>query len=237
MKIAVITGGSSGIGLNIAIKLIRLGYKVINISRNKAVIPVEHNIVPDIFNIKLDLSKNNIDFEKMIEKQIINKFGTIDVLINCAGIMPFSTFTETTKKEYDEVMNVNLKSVFFLCQAVIPHMEHRGKIINISSIAGIRNSDPHIIHYSVSKAGVISLTKNLAKMYPNLNINCISPGLISGTNLVPGSTDCPESLIKLIPVGYTGIPKDVSDLVEFLISDKADFIHGANLVIDGGEIV
>jgi len=167
-------------------------------------------------------------------KEELYSLSEISILVNNAGIMPVGTgFLQTSFADYHKVMDVNLRAPFYLCQFCIPMMPAGGKIVNIASISGIHpGKDEDTVPYSISKAGLIMLTKHLASLYPSLCINSVSPGFVSDTELVRGET--PKELVESVPVKREATPEEVADLVGYLCSKKADYITGSNFIIDGG---
>ncbi|MEM0286149.1 MAG: SDR family NAD(P)-dependent oxidoreductase, partial [Candidatus Methanomethyliaceae archaeon] len=232
MKIAIITGAAKGIGKEIAIKLAERDFNVIIIDIDEKIFEVEKEIGQKALAIKCDVS--NFNEVKKAVNEVINKFNRIDVLVNNAGIYPFKSFLEMTEEDWDKVMNVNLKSIFYFTKMVLPKMieQNKGKIINIASIAGSIVGFPNLVHYSASKAAIVGFTKSLALEVAKygITVNAISPGPI----LTPGTMAFGEKMyeqIKMsIPLGRWGKPEDVANLVAFLASDDSDFITGQNIV-------
>ncbi|MEM0231669.1 MAG: SDR family NAD(P)-dependent oxidoreductase, partial [Candidatus Methanomethyliaceae archaeon] len=159
MKIAIITGAAKGIGKEIAIKLAERDFNVIIIDIDEKIFEVEKEIGQKALAIKCDVS--NFNEVKKAVNEVINKFNRIDVLVNNAGIYPFKSFLEMTEEDWDKVMNVNLKSIFYFTKMVLPKMieQNKGKIINIASIAGSIVGFPNLVHYSASKAAIVGFTK------------------------------------------------------------------------------
>lgn len=202
-KTIVITGASSGIGRALYEHFTEAGDFVIGISQTGP------TICADLSN------KENFTFELPSQ---------IDVLINCAGIMPFI--------ETEQVMAVNFWGTYRMITAAISKMAFGSCIINIASVSGMR-ADPDLPIYAASKAAVISLTQSLAKrLAPKIRVNCISPGFHT-TNLVPENT--PQELIDTIPMGYEATPESMCSTVQFLIANT--YITGANVVVDGGVVL
>ncbi len=221
----IITGASSGIGLAIARKFM---------SKEPAEI---HNISRTICTV-MGTQNHKVDFtnEQHIDKAI-DLVQTIkpDILINCAGIMPLKYLKDIDHELYNKIMDVNVRAPYFLCVAAAQSRETNIKIVNIASISGFANDDPDLVLYNMSKAGVIMLTRSMAKLFPQHNINSVSPGLTRGTNLVPGEPDPPQDLIDKVPMKRPAETFEIADLVYFLCSGEARFISGANYVIDGGQ--
>jgi len=213
MKVAIVTGGCTGIGKAISDKLSD-EYVVIRASRRTG----------------YDLTKKD-GIEKLVD-DVLRQYGRIDVLVNNAGMMPLKNIEETTYEEIDEVLNINLKAVFYLSKLVCQVMEKQeegGCIVNIASDAGLNESEYSPI-YGAAKAGVINLTKSFAHRYAGkINVNSISPGFID--TLLTGEPT-PQHLIDEIPVGRIGKPEEVADLVCCVINNK--YMTGTNIVLDGG---
>jgi len=217
MKTIVITGSSSGIGKAIYKWAEKSGYNVIGISREK-----ESDIV-------LDLSQTNFpELESAIKSKL---FGShIDILINCAGIMPFLEDRKTMDTNFWGVVNMTKAGVHHM-PVLSPQDIRCGQycIINIASVSGSQ-ADPELPIYAASKAAVISYTKSLAKkLAPGIRVNCISPGFYK-TNLVP--EDTPEELINTVPMGFEEEPKNIIPIIKMILETK--YMTGANIVVDGG---
>lgn len=239
-KVAIITGASRGIGRECAKKLARENIKVIanyNKSEKQAISLKEElqeeGIEIDIF--KADVSKRE-EAKQMIE-YVLNKYKRIDILVNNAGISQVKLFTDLTDEDIDSMININLKSVFYVTQEVIKNMIHNksGCIINISSVWGVTGGSCEV-HYSAAKAGIIGMTKALAKeMGPsNIRVNAIAPGFIDTEMNKNLSKEDIEELEKEIPLKRIGTPKDVANSVYMLISNE--YITGEVIKIDGGWI-
>jgi len=229
----IITGASQGIGLAI---LTRLNDEFPNakfIHVGRSFIPKDRVPSPcNLDQVATDLSIG-VDLE-----HVCRELGrqTIDILVNNAGVMPFHKFGVVGISEYNRVLDTNLRAPFFLSQAVIEKMPGGGRIINIASISGSRaEADIDIVEYCVSKAGLIMLTKSLAKLFPTLCINSVSPGFVAPTNLVNINQPTPEHLVQSIPKKREAKPEEVAELVAFLCSKAGDYITGQDLIIDGGK--
>ncbi len=244
MKTALVTGASRGIGTACAIALSKMGYNIVlnyNNSEEKAKKLAEiisDNYSVDVLTFKADVS-DKAQVDEMV-RTALEKFSHIDVLVNNAGISQQKLFTDTTKDDWDKVISTNLTSVYNVTHAVLPCMirNHSGSIVNISSMWGEVGASMEVA-YSASKAGVIGLTKALAKEVApsNIRVNCVSPGVIM-TDMMSGFSDGDIELIKEeIPMNELGTAKNVADTVAFLVSDKASYITGQVLSVNGGMVV
>lgn len=242
-KTVLITGSSRGIGSNMAEKFAREGYNVlINYNKSKENAEELYNkLISEGLSVKTfkaDVSKRD-EVEAMFE-YCLKEFGDLDILINNAGVAKGMLFTDVTDEDWDNLMNVNLKGVYLCTQTALKHMisEKKGKIINISSIWGIAGGSFEV-HYSASKAGIIGLTKALAKEVgpSNIQVNCIAPGAIVTDMLEQVNSDDLELFRQETPLMKLGKPEDISDCALFLASDKADFFTGQVLSPNGGIVI
>ncbi|MBI4722360.1 MAG: 3-oxoacyl-[acyl-carrier-protein] reductase [Candidatus Stahlbacteria bacterium] len=227
MKVAVVTGGSKGIGLAIAQKLISDGIKVI-------IWDVIEPIVPDIEFRKVNIASFNE------VKESANKIGDIDILVNNAGITRDKLLMRMKEEDWDSVIAVNLKGTFNCTHAFLPGMikKRYGRIVNISSVIGIIGNAGQS-NYAASKAGIIGFTKSIAKEVGSRNITCnaIAPGFILTEMTQNLSPQIKESYIKSIPLARAGTPEDIANTVQFLISDEASYITGQVINLDGGMVM
>lgn len=241
-KTVLITGASRGIGSACAVLFGQKGFNVavnclhsVNSAEKTADKIVKSGGDADVF--KADVS-NYEQVEGMV-KSINEKFGKVDVLINNAGIAQQKLFTDITEKEWSQMINVNLSGVFNCCHAVLPQMikNHSGRIINISSMWGEVGGSCEV-HYSAAKAGVIGLTKALAKeVAPSgITVNCISPGVILTDMMKDFDEETLNSLKEETPVNRLGSPADIAAAAFFLAGDEASFITGQVLGVNGGII-
>ena len=240
-KVALITGGASGIGQAIALMFAREGADVCiadkNLAGAKATAQEVEKIGRKSLAVQVDVTKLS-DLDKMVASTI-NQFGKIDILVNDAGVGLIRPVLEVTEADWDAVLNVNLKGLFFATQRVLPHMlrQGKGKVINIASSwapVGYRNASV----YTVSKAGVVSLTKTFAlELAPKkINVNAIGPAFTE-TPLTKPLMDDPElfqSFLKEIPLGRIAQPEDIAAAAVYLASDESDFVTGHTLFVDGG---
>lgn len=242
-QVAIITGGGRGIGRAIALRLAQDGADVaiadVDTAAAESVAAEARALGRKAIACRVDVSKKS-DVQTMVER-VLSEFGHVDILVNNAGILgPAVPVAEIPEEEWDRTLAVHLKGAFLCCQAVIPHMirQRYGKIVSMASVAG-KEGNPNLAAYSVAKAGIICLTKSLAKEVATLgiNVNCVSPTVIE-TDLIKALT--PEQLAPLlakIPMGRTGRPEEVAALVRFLVSDEAGFITGQCYDLSGGRSV
>lgn len=232
-KIALVTGAGKGIGKAIAQRLLADGFLVIANTRKT---PVEET--ENLIEYRADITKED-EVTAMIA-DVVSRFGTIDVLVNNAGISQQKLFTDITSSEWDTMMNHNLKSMFLVTKAVLPHMIHKkqGKIINISSIWGISGASCEV-HYSAAKAGVIGFTKALAKEVgpSNIKVNCVAPGVIQTDMLNCFSKEDLDALKEETPLEKLGTPEDVASAVSFFADSRSEFITGQILSPNGGFVI
>ncbi|MGH9397142.1 MAG: SDR family NAD(P)-dependent oxidoreductase [Terriglobia bacterium] len=247
-KVAVITGGGSGIGQACALEFAAGDAAVAVADRDRA---AGEQTVKEILAkgssaayFQADLSRS-AEVEQMIPK-IVAQFGGIDILVNNAGIQRYGTVTTITEEEWDEVLNVNLKSAFLVSKYAIPEMIRRGggAIVitgSVQSVTAQRNS----AHYVVSKHGLLGLTRSIALDYAKQNIraNCVLPGAIDtpmlrwAASLDPHPEKVLEACDKLHALGRTGKPEEVARVIAFLASDLASFMTGSAVMVDGGLLV
>lgn len=236
-KVILITGASRGIGNNISKNLAKENIVIANYNNSEAEAKKlkkeleEKNINIDI--IKADVCNRN-QVKEMI-KQTIDKYGHIDVLINNAGISQYKLFTDITDSDWAEIMNTNLNSNFIVTQEVVKNMIHNkeGLIVNISSIWGITGAAMEVA-YSTSKAGIIGLTKSLAKELgpSNIRVNAIAPGIINTSMNSKFSEEEINNIQEEIPLEKIGEPEEVTKCIEWLIKDN--YTTGQVISINGG---
>ena len=242
-KTVLITGASRGIGAEIARQFALNGYNVA-INYNKSEQPailLKQEITSkggtaEIF--KADVS-NHSEVVNMVES-IYSTFGFIDILVNNAGIAQQILFTDITPEIWATMLNTNLTSVYNCCNAVLPKMisEHKGNIINIASMWGETGGSCEV-HYSASKAGVIGLTKALAKEVglSGIRVNCVSPGVVM-TDMMSGfNQETLDSLAEETPLNKLGTSLDIANAVLFLADEKSSFITGQVLGVNGGILI
>lgn len=241
-KTALVTGGAKGIGAAICKALANDGYRIAlnyNNSFESAIeLKNELSSVTHIEIFKADISDSS-DVERMFT-EIENAFGGVDVLINNAGIAQQALFTDITDEMWQKMIGVNLTGAFNCCRRALPYMIRNkfGKIINITSMWGEVGASMEV-HYSASKAGLIGLTKALAKEVglSGVTVNAVSPGVIETDMMASFSDDVKSSLAEETPLGILGTPENIASTVSFLASDKADFITGQVVSVNGGFII
>lgn len=251
---AIVTGGGRGIGRAIVLELAALGADVLVADlmlENAEVVADEvRSLGRRAAVLRVDVTKR-ADLEAMAARAI-GDFGRIDVLVNNAGVNAFSSVLEVTEQDWDFVMDVNAKAVFFASQAVLPHMiaAKRGNIVSLASMAGKLGS-LWSVAYAASKAAVISITRSLALSGAPYGIraNCVCPGYIYSTDMwrqvengvaeVLGMTPDEVNAMRLksIPLGRWQTPEDVAKLVGFLASDRSAYITGEDVNVSGGLVM
>jgi NAD(P)-dependent dehydrogenase (short-subunit alcohol dehydrogenase family) len=240
-KIALITGGSRGIGKQIVKTYAAQGAAVIIASRN-----VEdcHKVAQEVTQeggkamaIRCDMA--NLDDIANMFKQIVDTFGKLDILVNNAGVSITKPSIEITKEDWDTMFDINIKGLFFSCQEAAKIMieQGKGKIINVSSIGGIKTFK-RIAPYGASKAAVIHLTKSLASEWARhgIFVNGIAPGLISTDINTEEIADekLLQKMLKMIPLRHLGQPSDIATMALYLGCDASNFMTGQTISIDGG---
>ena len=250
-KVALVTGGSRGIGEATALALAKAGADVAVTSRK---LPDLERVAGEIRKIgrralAVEAHIGRMEMLQPLVDRVVTEFGRIDILVNDAGTNFFMPAIEMTEKGWDSVLNLDLKGLFFLSQAVAKQMIKQGtggKIVNISSVSGLRVQVP-TGHYSIAKAGVIMATKVMALEWSKYGIraNCIAPGAIETklydsifAVLPPDEAKAnKEAAAKRIPMGRAGEPKELADAVLFLASNASSYITGQVFSVDGGSLL
>jgi 3-oxoacyl-[acyl-carrier protein] reductase len=237
-KVALVTGGSRGIGAAIARRLAAEGATVAitySSSPDKANEVVESIVAGGGQAIAIQADSANAAAVRNAVDETVRTFGRIDVLVNNAGIAGFSTFEDQKIEDFDRMVDVNVKGVFVAAQAASRHMNEGGRIVNIGSVVGERVGLSGISVYSMTKAAVAGLTRGLARdLGPRgITVNTVQPGPID-TDMNPADGDFAKMVTSMIPVGHYGQADDIASLVAYLAGPEAGFLTGASLNVDGG---
>ncbi|UCD59338.1 MAG: 3-oxoacyl-[acyl-carrier-protein] reductase [Candidatus Hydrogenedentota bacterium] len=238
-KIALVTGGSRGIGRAIAEALARAGATVVvcsrNLDSNKDTAEQIRSRGGLAYPYRVDVTDG--DSVSALVSDVLKDFGRIDILVNNAGVAADNLLLRLKEADWDKVIDTNLKGTFNCTKAVARTMvkQRGGKIINIASVVGI-TGNPGQANYCASKAGIIGLTKSVARELAsrNITVNCVAPGLIrtAMTDALPD--EAKDDVLRLIPLGRMGEPEDVAEIVKFLASPASDYITGEVIRADGG---
>lgn len=239
-KNVLVTGASRGIGRSIALQFAEEGYNVaVNYAGNKdkAEAVVEEIKGKGVESFAIQANVANGDEVKAMIKEVVSTFGSIDVLVNNAGITRDNLLMRMKEQEWDDVIDTNLKGVFNCIQKVTPHMlrQKSGSIINLSSVVG-SVGNPGQANYVATKAGVLGLTKSTARELAsrNITVNAVAPGFIVSDMTDALSDDLKEQMLDQIPLKRFGKDQDIADTVTFLASDKAKYITGQTIHVNGG---
>ncbi len=242
-KCALITGATRGIGKQIAITLAKQGYNIaLNYRKENEELENTKKEIEEIgvqiLAVKGDVA-NFKDCENFV-KQVIERFGQIDVLVNNAGITKDMLLMRMKKEDFEQVIDTNLVGTFNVTKNVVPYMmkARSGRIINISSVVGISGNAGQT-NYSASKAGIIGFTKSLAKEIASRNIlvNAVAPGFIETNMTDVLKDDVKQEIAKNIPLKRMGTAQDVANVVKFLASDDSSYITGQVINVDGGMLM
>ena len=241
-RIAIVTGGGSGIGFAIAEKFVCAGIETVIAGRDeKKLQQAKEKLGPLCHAMACDVS--NLAFIPDFISDVINRFGQIDILVNNAGINMKKEFCEVTDEEFQKVITTNLTAVFVISREVVKHMLPRksGSIIHISSMAA-QYGLPKVIAYSASKTAIDGMTRAMASELSSngIRINAIAPGFITTAMTDKALNSDPERKTKAMdrtPMGYMGQPSDIGDAALFLASDAAKYITGVVLPVDGGNSI
>lgn len=243
-KVAIVTGASRGIGRAIAVKLGQEGCKIAGVSRSEQSAAETGKFLKEAYpqaeyrGYAVDVS-DEAEVEKAVEK-IFADFGRIDILVNNAGITRDNLLMRMTGKEWDEVLQTNLKGAFNWTKPVVKYMmkARYGRIINMSSIIGLRGNAGQA-NYAAAKAGLLGFTKSVAREFASRNVTCnaICPGFIQTDMTAKLPEDLKAKLLAEIPLKRLGNPEDIACATAFLCSEEASYITGQVLTIDGGLVM
>lgn len=242
-KCALITGATRGIGKQIAITLAKQGYNIaLNYRKENEELENTKKEIEEI-GVQVIAAKGDVaNFEECenFVKQVIERFGQIDVLVNNAGITKDMLLMRMKKEDFEQVIDTNLVGTFNVTKNVVPYMmkARSGRIINISSVVGISGNAGQT-NYSASKAGIIGFTKSLAKEIASRNIlvNAVAPGFIETNMTDVLKDDVKQEIAKNIPLKRMGTAQDVANVVKFLASDDSSYITGQVINVDGGMLM
>ena len=242
-KVALITGATRGIGREIALELAENGMDIAVNYRSEKDIPEDLKTEIESYNVRCEFVQADVanfeQCEKMV-KEVIEKFGKIDVLVNNAGITRDGLIMRMKKEDFEAVIDVNLVGTFNVTRNVIPHMikQRAGRIVNLASVVGVAGNAGQT-NYSASKAGVIGFTKSLAKEVASRNIlvNAVAPGFIDTDMTSVLSDSVKESIHAQIPLKRMGTKREVAKVVKFLVSEDSSYVTGQVLNIDGGMVM
>lgn len=243
-KVAIVTGARRGMGRTHALALAQAGAKVVvsDLAQQECQAVVEEitKAGGQAMAVGCDVSQKE-QVDQMI-KEVVAQWGKVDILVNNAGICQFKPFLELTEQEWDKTIEINLKGYFLCAQAAAKEMikQKSGAIVNVASIAmgQVGVGFANLAHYSASKGGIVAMTETLAaELAPyNIRVNAVSPGAIETPMIDPLKSDPKtiEGVLARVPLHRMGKPEEVSNLVLFLASDKASYITGSTVVVDGG---
>ena len=243
-KVAVVTGASSGIGRATALLFSSNGWNVVAFGRNESELHALRDQARDAdgsIRVHLGDITETTHVDRLVS-ETVDSFGRLDCLVNAAGIIKSGNIEDTTLDDWDKMMNINVRSAFYLTQKCVPHLaQTKGNVVNVSSVTGTR-AFPNVLAYCVSKAATDQMTRCTAlELAPKgIRVNAVNPGVVV-TNLHKRGGMSDEAYEKFLenaknthPIGRPGQPEEVADLIYFLASDKASWITGATYEIDGG---
>ena len=235
-KNIIVTGASGGIGNSIVEKLSQNGANILATGTRMKKLEELKEKFSNIKILKFDISQHD-KIEEFIENATKELGGSLDCIVNNAGITKDNLTIRMSLEEWSKVININLTSTFLMCKYSIKKMlkNKSGKIINITSVVG-HTGNAGQANYTASKAGIVAMSKSLAIEYAkkNINVNCISPGFISTAMTDQIDEKFKETIIAKIPSNRLGKPKDIANAVNFLSSDQSDYINGETLHVNGG---
>lgn len=244
-KVALVTGGSMGIGQAVAERFSQEGAKVVISGRGKAALKETEekikNAQGDVFTVEVDV-RHKRQVDRMVER-VLNKWGRIDILVNNAGICSPAPFLDMTEEDWNRHIEINLTGTFLTSQCVAQNMVKyhvQGSIINMSSVNGLA-AEADQAHYNASKGGINLLTMSMALDLAThgIRVNALCPGFIETRLTKPliNNKSAINNYVKTIPMGRVGQPEDIADSALFLASDESRYMTGHCLVVDGGQLI
>lgn len=242
-KTAIVTGAAKGIGKEIALKLAGMGANIVLNYVNSEEKAIEAQEEIKALGVEVLIIKGDVSVIKDVENLVNTakeKFGTIDIMVNNAGITKDNLILRMKEEDFDSVIDINLKGTFNCLKAITPIMvkQKKGRIINISSIVGVTGNAGQV-NYSASKAGIIGMTKSLAKEIGSrgITVNAVAPGFIETEMTAVLGEKFKEEAKKGISLKRLGTPKDVANVVGFLASEEGSYITGQVINVDGGIVI
>lgn len=236
-KVAIVTGAAGGIGLACCRALVGEGASVVVADLDGAAAAARAgDLGATCVGVGVDVS-NAEDAQRLVDAAV-STFGRLDVLVTCAGVFHATPIDEISAAEWDSVQAVNLKGTFLVAQAALEVMisQGSGRIVTVASLAGQTGGIGAGASYAASKAGVVALTKSIARFAGphGITANCVNPGLIETPMLAGWPQEALERTVAATPLGRLGTPEEVADTVVWLASDRASFVHGAHVDVNGG---
>jgi len=239
-KVAIVTGCNTGLGQGMALALAQAGADIVGVNRS---VPSETAALIEkagrrFHSVITDMSK--INSVSLVIKEAVEAFGKVDILVNNAGIIRRNDAIDFSEKDWDEVMDVNLKTLFFMSQAFAKQVMKQGSVGNIINIASMLSYQGgiRVPSYTSSKSGVLGLTKSLANEWAQygINVNAIAPGYMetNNTEALRADENRSNEIIGRIPAGRWGTPNDMAGPIVFLASDASRYVHGYTIAVDGG---
>jgi len=240
-KVALVTGADKGLGQGLALALAEAGADIIGLSRSDSNTTAEliRALGRQYHAFSYDLQTTNADALRDIVDEATNQFGRLDILVNNAGTIRRGPAIDFSETDWDDVIQVNLKSAFFLSQAAARIMSKNGsgKIINIASMLSFQGGI-NVISYTAAKSALAGITRGLANEWAkhNINVNAIAPGYMATDNtaILRSDSNRAPAILERIPAGRWGTPDDLKGAVVFLASSASDYMHGAIVPVDGG---
>ena len=234
-RVALVTGAARGIGLAIVRALVQQGAAVSMVDVDAPSLQgVAQTMGARVCAVQADVSRPP-EVREAVSTTVF-RFGGLDILVNNAGICPMSPFASISEAEWDRVLAVNLKGAFLCCQAALPYLRRSGRIINVGSVAGHMGGISVGAHYAAAKAGLLGLTKSLARLLATdgVTVNCVAPATTATELIADWSPTELAQAADQIPLGRLAQPEEIAAAVCFLASDAAAFITGATLDVNGG---